>query len=473
MGRGSSRLGARQSPAPGDTAASAQETTPLTPLRAIALPSEIIESILESTSTRAPSLSALDTDIWPDRHAVLTAASLVSRQWGAVAQRLLYGRLELKWEARSVENLLRTFNENPKLFGMVRIFVTMYTNVSRWLECWDGWDDAADEADVLFQEQEEFGDDHYTYIRSQALREAVEEGVAPWLRIESPGRQDGSDVLWGFVAKLSNLRTLSMEGVDMPIRPALLRKVAPVLAQLTTVGLSAESGDALSIFPLLHSVEVVCVTTRHVRDTPFNPPPPRTQRTGQLKYLRVFHFDNLDVLGLKFAKLVGLSLECIGEADLFNFSHNLFPSLVNLELLKIGRDSEDPFTEATFKAFCKSLSRTKLTQLYLTHWPTPRHLFHLPPTLSKLDLDRHNLKPHEASKLFESIPSWRKEYLPALKELVITPPYKPYAWTDEETESWEAWERDREALVRRTTTFNLRFRGFGEYRMIPGPWWML
>ncbi|KAL8292314.1 hypothetical protein RQP46_001780 [Phenoliferia psychrophenolica] len=361
-----------------------QEFTSLAPCRVITIPSEIVELILLNLSTDPQTLRTDDEGGWKERHDGLRAASLVSKQWGAVAQRLLYGRLELKWEAVSAENLLRTFEENPGLLQLVRSIVTVFTNSDHWDEEWyesSERDVALKEADLLFPAcMDEWSEgrnhkDHEAYVANQ----------------------------------LPNLRILCMTSMDMPIRASLLRKLAPVLAQLTTVSLDANNDNALSIFPLLHSVEVVSIFTSHRDpDTPSHQSPPREQRTGQLKYMRVDVAD-LDVLGLNFTTLVGIELQNVGEVDLFDFTHNLFPTLVNLELLSIrGVTWNDPFSGDTLQYFCKSLSRTKLTELYLSHWPKARHLCHLPTTLETLGLDCRLLPFQDTTKAFGDVPSWKE-----------------------------------------------------------------
>ncbi|KAL8292353.1 hypothetical protein RQP46_001819 [Phenoliferia psychrophenolica] len=353
-----------------------EDTTPASPApsRAITrLPIETIERILILSLPRVKStLIADEMKRWKECHAGLRAASLVGRRWRAAAQRLLYGRLELKWEAGTAAKLLRTFEENPDLCELVNAVSTVFISVEHWDSEWY-WsterDVALKEADSLFPAcMDEWSEgrnhkDHEAYVANRALHAAVK----------------GSNAFWGCIAKLPNLRTLSMASADMPIPDPLLETLAPVLAQLTEVSLIeywSNDDHALSIFHLLHSVKIVRISGERDPERPSKQPRRRAQHPGQLKFLSV-PGEDIALLGLDFTSLIRLDIRYIREEDLLDLSREFFPSLVNLELLFIGDCiSASPvgpagrFTSETFESFFKSLSNTKLSELHIDNWPT-------------------------------------------------------------------------------------------------------
>ncbi|KAL8292260.1 hypothetical protein RQP46_001726 [Phenoliferia psychrophenolica] len=465
----------------GDAAAApAPVITSPPPLRAVALPSEIIEQILLE-STQSQTLSPRNPYDRIMGHGVLRAASLVSKQWGAVAQRLLYARLELRWELPSAKKLRRTFEENPNLYGQVKTFITSFTDLQDWDDDWCNSDErevAIEEADLLYpeqtlNEQEEYGDDHEAYVENRGRHAAVVAGVAPWLRVESPGRQDGSNACWRFISKLSNLRELSMCGMNMPIRASLLERLRPVLADLTTVGLHTRHDVALSIPPLLHSVETLYLAASRDRLASILPPPPPTNRPRRLKHMRAYAFDDLSRFGLDFTNLVGLSLLNIPGPELLSFTCNILPSLDHLDLLSIREERRIPLVEEVVSDLCEALSHTTITRLYLNRWLTAHQLSHLPPTLSTLDFGAPELSLAEVIELVHSrhIATLKEDYLPGLEKVAIKGPYKStyYPNAVEMSESKE-WLRVRKALEASVTTFELKIIGEYETVEVPGPW---
>ncbi|KAL8292094.1 hypothetical protein RQP46_001560 [Phenoliferia psychrophenolica] len=372
------------------------------PSAVVTLPLEIIIEVIlilslprDESNRRADDLDRA-REGWAERHAELRAASLVSREWRAIAQSLLYGRLELEWEAGTAAKLLRTIEENPGLCGLVKSVSTIFIA---------------------------FGDKGVETGTSSELDYAwiPRERQEGWILRE---RQEGSDALWYFIARLPNLRILSMAAMDMPISDLILESLAPVLAQLTEVCLDGyyeypQYDHALSIFHLLHSVKIVRLpNTIRNDERPSKQPRRRAQHSGQLKFMSV-HGQDIAVLGLDYTNLVRLDIECIIDEELFDLSREFFPSLVNLKLLFIST-SDGRFTDEAFESFCISLKNTKLTELYFDNWPTVHHLHLLPPTIKVLAVDCSTLERWDAPIALQQLPDWKPKYLPNLEELVVT-----------------------------------------------------
>ncbi|KAL8276169.1 hypothetical protein RQP46_011427 [Phenoliferia psychrophenolica] len=459
--------------------------TNLVPSRCVSIPGELIDHI---ASYATPPRGTPEGKAWRVANATLLSMALVSKAWGTAAQRQLYTRLHVRWRGTNAPKLLRTFEENPRLYATVREVAASYTTREDWLEEWGDSDEAGDayaRARVLFPQpatasdsdddgasSSSFGSEPpeeveaYVGDQTEAALEASLDGK--WLEMKSSGRWEGSDFFWSLITQLPNLRTLVVDGFDMPVAQPFRRLLAPVLARLTTVGFRAELDPALLLFPLLHSVQTLCVSvggTGYGQSTPLPPltAMPTNDRPGRLRHLRVHHLGESSIaqFGLNLTTIVSLDVPYLSNVCVHNLIIQL-PTLTALRSLRLGQDGSEarwvdldpPMLDTLFEA----IGKTHITHLYLDVWPTPAQLVLLPATLESLRINAGGVKPMLFHEALDDIPTWKRNYAPNLQEVEVVP-------CPSYLGGGRQWSMaDMNFVVEQTTDFSLRFvREWEEY----------
>ncbi|KAK4706049.1 hypothetical protein P7C70_g161, partial [Phenoliferia sp. Uapishka_3] len=453
--------------------------------RPLIFPTEIVHHILSYFALAAAPPGPLS--IPHLSYADLKNASLVSRQWKSAAYRLLFGRLKVLWRGGRAAKLLRIFEENPELCGLVRHFEVHYTTSYEWADEWDETERASqvrEEGILLFpgqmaewddpdgEEVEDF--DEYVWDARDDDAEAA--GDYWWLHDKNE-RREGSDALWTLISRFSNLRSLNATKMDQPVGEDILRLLQPVTSGLTRVGIISPHSSVLPIIPLLKSVHTISLDYQGGRTgklSPSDTSPSDTHTdatlvTSDLKYLRLEHLRKetpwpFTTLGLDLKQLVGLNLPHVDSHSFLEITRLLFTTFINLQHLHIRHNSYgDRSLPIIYDVFFMVLQLRPITHLYIDTFPTESQLRSLPPTIEVLDLNcAHNSALPDRLK---TVTKWKQLYLPALRKLSLVRP-------NNESDRWSLAEE--EALAK-YQPFSIQFRAddWFDLNKLPGLSWNL
>ncbi|KAL8281384.1 hypothetical protein RQP46_006068 [Phenoliferia psychrophenolica] len=372
---------------------------------------ELLDQI---ASYATPPRGSREGTAWRVGNATLLSMSLVSHSWGAAAQRQLYGCLHVCWRASVALQLLRSFDENPLLYPMVREIAATFMTEESWVDEWEESPDglrahakakelypstADPTSEVDSDTDSEPGEEREEFFEActQAAMNESPDGV--WLEMGSWGRGEGSDFFWTFITQLPNLRALVVDGFDRPVSRPLLRLLGPILARLTTVGFQAETDHGLPLISLLNSTETLCINVGGGGYEQSSPLPDRedlptnAEQPGNLRHLRVHHLadSTISQLGLNLTSLVALDARSLTNDAIFDLIVHL-PSTKSLRILRItqerwGEDSLDEHDPPLLTRFFGSIGETEVTKLFIDQWPMAAHLALLPATLEMLRID--------------------------------------------------------------------------------------
>ncbi|KAK4700600.1 hypothetical protein P7C70_g5645, partial [Phenoliferia sp. Uapishka_3] len=407
----------------------------------LTLPPELLANICRFANKPSTSLEL-----------TLPSLALVSKEWNAAATKEMYSQIEVDWRAGKCQKLIKAFELNPALCGIVRKVAARFSTESEWRDDWLFETGPGTRALMLSQTHFVTNDpvrgpqmndeaNYEGFLRHSVAAAWHLKGDATWLK----DRVAGFEAFFTWISTLNNLRHLAADNFDNLIRDPLrfdspaLSLAIPILASLDHLALTSNE-DLMSqvtkvnlkILPHLTSIRHLDLSLSDFDDLSSLTVGPAfihleylrlklsRPRAGSALAPEIDYFHR--VTNLKELHL--FIFHGIADPEKSRVLHSLvnklphLPDLHSFTILFETRQAED-WTIFT-PELSSALAKTEIETLRLRTWPPEAFLSLLPNSITTLAIeDLSPLAAESKQEVLEACLGWKEKYLPNLKKLFV------------------------------------------------------